>query len=308
MLEQINTHLKSSRYLMENSNYLGLKRELWPKVSGDLYPLAHDYYHNLNPFFGFNAVNFDFFKTFPAVTLRDGGFPLACFYTQKFPRLLNSEQTILVHKDCEHFVPGQLKNKTLSYKMVQPRRIKIEEAKQIIIVGVLSDQMILDKEKIEKKLEILASCSNDAKIKIFLQTRKNPFDLTYSEPQLTSPLTFSLFKKLKTTPEFLTTHKLMGLSFLKDSYVINLSTDNYIISDSFTDFLLSSKGATIHEWDTPSDTDSLLNVNVSLFHHMEVNQIKKESIFNELIFMKKSSIVSDPLYDPYLFANFKRVF
>lgn len=97
--------------------------------------------------------------------------------------------------------------------MVQPRRIKIQDAKQIIIVGVLADQIIQDKEKLEKKLEILASCSSDAKVKIFLQTRKNPFDLIYSEPQLGHPLTFSLFKKLKTTPEFLTTNKLMGFIF-----------------------------------------------------------------------------------------------
>ena len=96
--------------------------------------------------------------------------------------------------------------------------------------------------------------------------------------------------------------------FARNKNFYNSNTENYIISDSFTDFLLSSKGATIHEWDSPSEEESLLNVNVSLFHHMEVNQIKKESIFNELIFMKKASIVAEPLHDPYLFANFKRVF
>lgn len=308
MLERIKSQIDSPNYLIAGSNYLGLKRELWPKINGDLYPLSTDYYHDLNPFFGHNVVNFDFFSTYPVVTLRDGGFTTALFYNINFLKLTKNDQVLLVHKDCEHFVPPQLHSRTLSYKMVQKRRISLKEAKQVILIGVLSDQMIEEKEIIFEKIKLLRDLSPQVKIKIYLQQRKNPYDSVYGEFNNSNSFLFELYHSLKIKPEFMTTSQIFTSGMMKDSYVINLQSDRYLIADSFTDYVLASKGATIHEWDSPSVKETALNHPVSLFHHMEIDFIQRESVFNDLVFIRKRSMASDNFYDSYLFAKFKEYF
>lgn len=308
MLETIKKHLQSPNYLTAGHNYLGLKRELWPKISGDLYPLTSDYYHDLNPFFSFNAVNFDFFKSYPVVTLRDGGFTLGIFYTHHFLRLGKSDQVLLVHKDSEHFVPEQLYEKTLTYNMVQPKKISIEEAKEIYLVGILSDQMLSDLKALEEKVSILEKANPKAKIKIYLQIRKNPFEQVFSESFHAHPFLFDLYKRLKSKPQFITTPQIFSAGMLKDTYVINLSTDRYVLSDSFTDYTLAAKGATIHEWSTPSQDEPLMKIPVSLFHHMEINKVSGPSVFNDLVFIRKRATSADPFSDPYLFAKIRELY
>ncbi|GEM_PF-7015442 len=308
MLEQINEQLKNPSYLNSNSNYLGLTREKWPRIGSDLYPLTADYFHSLNPFYSYNAVNFDFFASFPVVTLRDGAFSLGTFFCQSLSKLMNSEQTILVHEDCEQFVPDQLKSRTLSYKMTQPRRIEIHEAKTILMVGVISDQVLEDIQIIKEKIDLLSRMGPKAKLKIYLQTRKNPFELLYAEPQHTNSFFYEMIKDLKVKPDFITSEQLAGMGFLKETYVINLTSDNFINADSFTDFILASKGATIHEWSEPSAESPLLTVPISLFHRMDICEIKKKSIFNELVFLRKRFPSTTPLFDPYFYAQVKYLF
>lgn len=308
MLEQINHQLANPLYLNANTNYLGLKRDLWPKLSSDLYPLSGDYYHDLNPFFSFNVLNFDFFSTFPVVTFRDGFYSTAVFYTIQFAKLLKSKQTILVHENNKAVIPNQLRDNTLSYRMVQPKRIKISEAKQVILVGAVSDQSLENYEKILAKLEILKEISPQTKVKIYFQTRKNPFEQNYSEHLSTSPFMFQLFKKLKSDPKFMSTSELLQSGLLKETYVINLMDDTFFIADSYIDYLLSSKGATIHEWETSTKETPLMIHPISLFHHIEINQIKSSTIFNDLIFIKKRSAATETLYDPFFFTQVKNLY
>ena len=308
MLEQINHQLENPLYLNANSNYLGLKRDLWPKLSSDLYPLAGEYYHDLNPFFSFNILNYEFFSTFPVVTLRDGFYSTAVFYSLQFAKLLKNKQTLLVHKKNEAIVPDQLKNKSFSYKMVQPKRIHISVAKQVILIGVVSDQILENYEQILAKLEILKEISPQTKVKIYFQTRKNPFEQNYSEHLITTPFMYQLFKKIKSDPQFITTSELVQLGFLKETYVINLMNDTFFIADSYIDYLLSSKGATIHEWDAPSIKAPLKTHPISLFHQIEINEIKSQTIFSDLIFIKKRSYAAETLYDPFFFTQVKNLF
>lgn len=308
MLEQINHQLANPLYLNANTNYLGLKRDSWPKLSSDLYPLAGDYYHDLNPFFSFNVLNFDFFSSFPVVTLRDGFYSTTVFYTLQFAKLLKNKQTLLVHQNNEPIIPDQLKDKTFSYKMVQPKRIKISEAKQVILIGVVSDQTLENYDQILAKLEILKEISPQTKVKIYFQTRKNPFEQNYTEHISTTPFMYHLFKKLKNDPQFMTTSDLVQLGLLKETYVINLVKDSFFIADSYIDYLLSSKGATIHEWEAPSTNAPLLSHPISLFHHIEINKIKSPTLFNDLIFIKKRSAAAETLYDPFFFTQVKNLF
>jgi len=278
-------------------------------INSSLYPLAQDYYHDLNPCFSFNLNSLPFFKKFPVVTFRDGAFSFASFMTQNFSQFNASEQLVLVHKEIEHFVPAHLKKNFMSYQMAQKNRLNIQDARRIIIVGILSDQVLEDEEQIKEKLKILDGVSEDATIHLYLQTRKSPFQQFYLESTLIEPFKWDLFKRFKKQPIFLNSANLLNLSCLGDAYVINLQSNRFLIGDSYSDYLLASRGATISEWNYTRDESVNHFVHpISLYHQIEITPIQKESVFPELMLKKKILNRNDLISDGHFWALTKQNF
>jgi hypothetical protein len=309
MFEKIKRQLEKPETFFNTDAPYGSDKAYNQDINSSLYPLAQEYYHDLNPCFSFNLNSLPFFRKFPIVTFRDGAFSFASFMTQNYSQFNASEQIILIHKEIEHFVPSHLKSNFLSYQMTQSNRLKIQDAKRIVIIGILSDQVLEDENQIKEKLKILEHVSEEATIHLYLQSRKSPFQQFYLESTLIEPFKWDLFKRFKNQPVFLNSPSLLNLSCLGDAYVINLQSNRFMIADSYTDYLLASKGATIGEWNTTNEEEEnrLLHP-ISLYHNIEISPIQKESVFPELMLKKKILNRNNLILDDHFWALTKQIF
>jgi hypothetical protein len=82
-----------------------------------------------------------------------------------------------------------------------------------------------------------------------------------------------------------------------------------MIADSYTDYLLASKGATIGEWNTTNEEEEnrLLHP-ISLYHNIEISPIQKESVFPELMLKKKILNRNNLILDDHFWALTKQIF
>jgi hypothetical protein len=143
MYEILKEQFKSGKSLTQSKYYSTVKRELWPKFFWDLYPLAQEYYHELNPYFLFNLYRPEFFKFTPVITVRDGYVPFANFLLNNFQNFSKLDSNVfLIHPELAPIIPEPLKKHFGAWNIVQKKQLTLQTAKKVIIFGFVCDQYL----------------------------------------------------------------------------------------------------------------------------------------------------------------------
>ncbi len=120
MYELIENQFKSGKALTQGKYYSIIKRDLWPKFYWDMYPLAQEYYHELNPYFLFNIFTPELYKFAKVFTVRDGYLNFADYmlkHVSTFNKL--GVGCFLIHPSLAKLVPAHLTQYFASWQIVQ---------------------------------------------------------------------------------------------------------------------------------------------------------------------------------------------
>jgi hypothetical protein len=309
MLENIKEQFKSGKTLTQSKYYNFVKRELWPKYYWDLFPMAQEYYHELNPYFLFNMYRNDFFKFTKVTSVRDGYIPFASFILNNFSTFSKLEAgTLLVHPDLVPIIPPNIASSFGTWRIVQKKQLELSKAKKVIVFAFVSEQYLGTIDDVRKKLSALSTVSSEAAIELYLPIRKNVFDTVQKETLIIHQLMDAIKdilpnRKLK----ILTSEAFFDITVFKNTYVYDLAMDNAIVTDNYLHYYVQSRGATVNnESLTKAPEDSMFNLDISLHHEFHVCPLPKtKNIFTDLLFYKKErpgikEYTSDPLLQSML--------
>ncbi len=296
MLENIKAQFEKPRTLTQSKYYTLVRRDHWPKFYWDLYPLAQEYYHELNPYFLFNLYHPDLFEFSKVITVRDGYLNFASFLVDHAKTIKNfTSAPLLIHPDLAPLVPPFISDLFATWQIVQKNQIALKDAKKIIIFGLVSNEYLGDLskddflEKIKLKLAPLKEIPLTTKIELFLPLRKEIFKVHQTE-QVNVYLLMGLIKDILPgrTFEFTKTQILEEMNF-RDHYFFDLGIDKFLVSDNYMHYFMQARGATVNNNSLLSPpTGSLFSFDLSLYHEFHVTPLPQvESIFSELFFYKK---------------------
>jgi hypothetical protein len=312
MLENIKEQFYSDTALTSSKNHISLRRDQFPKYYGDLYPIANEYYHELNPFFLFNAYRPDLFKFCRTFTVRDGYVPFTDFILNNlgsFTRL--GIGTLLIHPDLTPIVPSNLSSHFGCWNIVQKNQIDLHSARKVIIYGQGNEQYLGDLNALERRMDELKSISNDAEINVVLPIRKGPFEQTSRETMIPFQI-LSVIKDILPgrNIRLMTNEQFFAITEFRNSYFFDLAEDKFIVSDNFLHYYVQSRGATVNNKSLKaSPTDSIFSLDLSLYHELHVTPMTlRKNIFADLLFYRKqNTLVKDALYDPLLQGMLKEM-
>src|SRR5665647_1097106 len=108
MYENIEQQLKSGKSLTQSRYYSHVKREFWPKFFWEMYPLAQEYYHELNPYFCFHFYRPELIRFSKTVTVRDGYVTFAQFMLKHFSTLDELGTHFIIHPSLAPLIPPNL--------------------------------------------------------------------------------------------------------------------------------------------------------------------------------------------------------
>ena len=305
MLDIIKEQFKDGKALSQSKYYNAVKREHWPKFYWDLYPLAQEYYHELNPYFLFNLYRTDFYKFSKVFTVRDGYVPFANFILNNFSNFSKLEAgQFLVHPDLVPLIPTNIQQQFGCWRIVQKKQTTLEKARKVIIFAFVSEQYLGDVTEIHHRIQDLKKIDKDASIELYLPLRKNVFDTINKETMAIHHLVSALKdvlgdRKLK----FLTGDNFFDITDFKNTYVYDLALDNFIVSDNYLHYYVQSRGATVNNGSlTEAPADSIFSLDLSIHHELHVTPLPKvANIFTDLLFYKKQNpAVKDYTFDPVL--------
>jgi hypothetical protein len=313
MLEIIKEQFTSGKALSQSKYYNAVKREMWPKFYWDLYPLAQEYYHELNPYFLFNIYRPDFYRFTKVFTVRDGYVPFASFILTNFNTFAKLEAgQFLVHPDLARLVPTNINSQFGCWQIVQKKQIELSQARKVIVFGFVSDQYLGNMDDLKERLKELKNISSDAEIELYLPIRKNVFEL-HGKESLTIHLLMDYIKdilpgrKLK----ILTSEHFFDITNFKNTYVYDLAADNFIVSDNYLHYYVQSRGATVNNKSlTKAPEGSMFSLDLSLHHELHVCPLKKDkNFFTDLLFYKKENPgIKDLTFDPVLQSMLRESF
>jgi hypothetical protein len=308
MLEKIKAQFEKPRTLSQSKYYTFVRRDHWPKFYWDLFPLAQEYYHELNPYFLFNLYHPDLFKFSKVITVRDGYLNFATFLINNANTLRNKALgPLLIHPDLAPIVPPFLSDLFATWQIVQKKQTSLMNAKKVIIFGLVSNEYLGDLakdeflEKLKLKLELLKEVPVETKIQLFLPLKKEIFKLQQVE-QFNVYLLMGIIKDILPgrTFEFVN-GRLLEESNFKDYYFFDLMIDKLLVSDNYMHFFMQSRGATVNNNSllAPPE-DSIFSFDLSLYQEFHVSPLPNtESIFSDLYFYKKTVNMNKDLnFDP----------
>jgi hypothetical protein len=305
MLENIKEQFRLGKSFTQSKYYGNVKRELWPKYYWDLYPLAQEYYHELNPYFLFNMYRPEFFRFTKTITVRDGFVPFASFILNNISTFSKLETgTLLIHPDLAPIVPSNISSQFGTWNIVQKKQIELSKARKVYIFGFVSDQYLGTIDQIKEKIKLLGEVSKDAEIELYLPVRKNVFD-TISKDSVLIHLVMEILREELPGRRFkiLTSEHFFDISNFKDSYFFDLAQDRFIVSDNYLHYYVQSRGATVHNQSlTKAPANSMFSLDLSFHHELHICPLPKEkNIFTDLLFYKKENpSVKDYVFDPVL--------
>jgi hypothetical protein len=304
MLEAINRQLKQKKVLVKQSFYQNVPNNL-RDFYGDLYPLAHNYYHELNPAFMVQAFGPAILNNFATVTVRDG---LAGFGTY----VMRNYQTFAKLK-CHHFIPEILApllppssdGLFSCYKIYHPKSLPISQARRVLITGIISQDTIETQEKTFQRMEILKDVPTSTPVDVFLPQRRNPFGTPWKETYPHYELILYLKELMpKHDINFVTMQSLLDQTMFNGIYCLDLFRNPLTLTDNYLNHFIASRGGFISSFETSSDPSSLFELDLSFYHRLQIVPLPKvESIFPELVFYKKQHPNRDSLVD----AKFHRL-
>lgn len=305
MLENIKEQFKSGKSFTQSKYYGHIKRELWPKFYWDLYPLAQDYYHELNPYFLFNMYRPEFYKFTKVLTVRDGTMPFANFMLTNFATFSKLEVgTLLIHPDLAPMIPPNLASYFATWKIVQKKQTELHKAKKVFIFGFVSEQYLGTLDQIREKVKPLKDISPDAEVSLLLPIRKNVFELKSPE---TTTIHYLMDAIKDTLPgrklKILTGDQFFDVTDFKNSYLYDLALDNFIVTDNYLHYYTQARGATVNNNSLKeAPQDSMFSLELSFNHDLHVCPLPKgKNIFADLLMFKKEyPSVKEYLFDPLL--------
>lgn len=302
MYEIIQKQYSSGRTLTQSKYYNSVRRDLWPKFHWDFYPLAQEYYHELNPYFLYNIYRPDYFSFSDVITVRDGYLTFANFLLTNFGTFDSLETgPMFIHPDLAPLVPAALSEHFACWQIVQPKKITLEEARKVIIFGLLSEEYLGSLDSLAERLTPLKNLSPETGVEIYLPLRKNIFEYEGKDNVLAHDV-ISLIKdvlpgrKLK----FLTGEHFFEITNFKNNYIFDLAYDRFLVSDSYLHYYVQSRGATVNSGCLDqAPEDSFFRLDLSVHHELHFTPLPKvPNLFGELIFYKKAnSSVKDLMYD-----------
>lgn len=302
MLEKINSQFQSGRVLNQSRYFNSVDRGLYPKAYWDLHPNNQEYYHELNPFFIFNVYRPEMLELSKTMTLKDGLLPFTNYVLHNLPLLTKSETLLFIPPSYAPVVPHSLKHKFASWHLVQPKKQKIQDAKKIIIFGILNESYLYSLKAVEEKLLPLLAISDVTPIEIYLPMRRNSFvgdkDSIFNL-EVVSLITKTLASK---NIKLLRYHEFHEISNFRDTYLIDLMYDRILVGESYVDYLVASRGGTVHNFAQVPPKDSLFDLALSFHHSLHIAPLPEvESVFPELL-MEKKQYSKEVMYEPGFFS------
>lgn len=303
MYEIIEKQFKSGKALTQSKYYSLIRRDLWPKYYWDMYPLAQEYYHELNPYFLFNIFRPDLFKFTPVITVRDGYLNFANFIlgsSTVLPKM--GPKLYIIHPSLAPLVPSHLKEYFLTWKIVQKKQLTPETARKVFVFANVSEQYLGDVELLRNRVEALKRIPKSTPVDFYIPLRKNVFELQGKE----SFLLHNVVSMLKDVlPErkfnFLTGDNFFAVTDFKNNYMFDLAKDNFLVSDNYLHQYVQGRGATVNNSSlTEAPKDSMFSFELSIHHEFHVCPFPDvQSAYPELLFYKKKyATVKDFLFDP----------
>ena len=202
-------------------------------------------------------------------------------------------------------VPPNFQEYFSCWHMVQPKKIPINKAKRVLIFGILAEQYIGSVESVAKKLRPLSALNPDIEIDIYLPQRKEPFEAEGKESVLQHHLIQKIIETIGSRKlNFIMTKDLMEKSVFNGTHLIDLAYDNFTVSDNYIHYHVASRGGIVDSFLDKAPEDSIFKLNLSLNHEVHITPFPKnvQSIFTELLFMKKTSSAASALFDPAIHA------
>lgn len=313
MYEIIKEQFESGKALSQSKNYGSIKREMWPKFFWDLYPLAQDYYHELNPFFLFNMYRPDFFRFAKVITVRDGYLPFANFILTNFNTFSKLEAgQLLIHPDLVKIVPSNISSQFGCWQIVQKKQIELSQARKVIVFGFVCEQYLGNNDLLKERIKELSTISPDASIELYLPIRKNVFEV-HSKESLAIHLLMDAIKEILPgrKVKYLTSEHFFDITDFKNTFVFDLAADNFMVTDNYLHYYVQSRGASVNNNSLRNaPADSIFSLDLSLYHELHVTPLPKaKNVFTDLLFYKKENPgVKDLHFDPVLQSILRELF
>lgn len=303
MYEIIKQQFDSKKSLSQSKYHHILDQGKYPLYYWDLHPINQNYYHELNPNFVFSLYRPEFFKFGNVCTVKDGYLTFAQFLIDNFADFEKVKTGLfLIHPDLAPLIPPSLSDFFATWNLVQPKRINIQNAKKIIVFGLLNEEYLGNINVIEKKISSLKAAPVETPIEIYLPQRRSAFDTNNRENVFLHESIGIIQETLAgRSVKYLNTSDFNGISDFKNVYVLDLAQDNFIIADSYIDFIISSKGGTTSRIEADKrPADSIFHFDLSLYHEFHVCPLPKtKNVFAELLFYKKKKTgMKDFVKDP----------
>ncbi len=299
MLEILKAQYQSANTLSK-SNFYNPQTPDVTQVFSELYPQSLEYFHELNPGFLFKVPKAEYLSQFSAMTVRDGALGFGAFILKNFQLLPNLSTHFFIDPKLAPLVPKNLRHMFSSWQVVQKTKMKISEAKRIIITGLMNEQILPSLEEIKRSLATLSEANPSAVVEVFLPIRNNPFGALWKE-------SFIGYQVVEMIKDVFPNHKLTYLGHsdlfehpsLLNAYCLDLMTSRLVISDNYLNHYMVSRGAIISSFASVDNEEKVFEIDLSFNHKAQFFPLPDcESLFPDMIFYKKQTPIRDYASDP----------
>lgn len=303
MYEIIKKQFENGRSLALLKYNSSVKRESRPDFDNDLYPINQDYFHELNPFFLCNLNPKELFSFTNVFTVRDGHITFADFLLNNFSNLQNlGPELFIIHPDLVPLIPDNIKNYFATWWTVQKEQTNLKAASKIIVTGIICEHTISNLDTLKLKLQKLKQIDPEASVELYLPIRRDMFYKKYKENVLIHQVMKCLSEILPDKDfKLLTTSNFFEIGNFKNTYVIDLAQDNFLVADNFLHYYVQARGGTVEASSlTSPPRDSFFSFDLSLYHELHITPLNQEkNVFMELLMYKKQNPhVKEYLYEP----------
>ena len=290
MLTKLLKQFNSRSNLVKSPSYRYRKNISAVDFLNDIYPFGQDYFHEMNPIISISLMGAEQLKSSRAVTLRDGAFLLADFLLKNTTTLNSLGTNIYVNHHLPKLIPAHLKERTGIWKIVQNESFTTRKKfKTLFIQGVISD-FAINLEFLKNELDKVSNLDFE-EVKIYLPSRKSPFELPWLENYVSNE-TIELIKSYFPNQKLinLKTKDLFETSQWSGTYSIDLLDHANLLSDQFMNFEILSRGGVVNHIDHIELENKIFEIDLSFYHKIQFAPLPEvDSLFPELLFLKKKS-------------------
>lgn len=299
MLEIIKTQYQSDKTLAK-SNYYTFNTPEVNQSNGELYPLAMEYFHELNPGFLYKVPRPIFLQQFSAMTVRDGSASFGAFILKNHSSIPSFKTHFFIHPKLARIVPPSLASQFSCWNIVQPKKIDISQAQRVLIVCLMSEQIIPSLKNIKKQLQVLTQISPACEIDLFIPIRRNPFGFDWNESFIGYEVV-EMIKELMPNKKlkFLSNNQLIERTDWRGVYCLDMMTEGLALTDSYLNHYIAARGGTVSSFNAQSAKDSVFEIDLNFNHKIEFIPLPAvDSLFPDMVFYKKQTASKDYMSDP----------